>query len=229
MELDAEGETASFTTNLEVGTYDFFLAMNSAYYLAAANITRANSAQVCAVGSGNSHIVADEAGEYTFTWTFANDSIGITFPDKPDMPELNDGYYIIGLNGWDVTDLTADDMFWSTGIETGEYSLNVTLAVGNEFKVVYVKDDKIETWFPEGDNYVVDANHAGAKTIYFRPGYNGNDDWYAKCIYVAPNSDTPTGINAINADAKAVKVLRNGQLLIIKGEKTYNGLGTLVR
>jgi hypothetical protein len=25
-----------------------------------------------------------------------------------------------------------------------------------------------------------------------------------------------------------VKVIRNGQLLIIKGEKTYNGFGTLV-
>ena len=227
-----DNETATLTMNLTVGNYEFGMRIGGPANWTANGVafTLENTSAVVVAGSGNLTLAANIEGEYTFTWTYATSTLSIKFPEGEIVePTLDNGYYVIGLNGWDVADLTADDMFWSTGIETGEYSLNVTLAVGNEFKVVYVKDDKIETWFPEGDNYVVDANHAGAKTIYFRPGYNGNDDWYAKCIYVAPNSDTPTGINAINADAKAVKVLRNGQLLIIKGEKTYNGLGTLVR
>ena len=177
----------------------------------------------------NFSLVADAAGEYTFTWTYADSTLVVTFPEKGE-PTLDDGYYVIGLNGWEVADLTENDMLWPTGIETGEYSLDVTLAEGDKFKVVRVEDDAIKTWYPaEGDDYKVDAAHAGAKTIYFRPEYNGNDDWYAKCIYVAPNSDTPTGINAINADAKAVKVLRNGILVIEKNGKAYNAMGQTIR
>ena len=227
-----DNETATLTMNLTVGNYEFGMRIGGPANWTANGVafTLENTSAVVVAGSGNLTLAANIEGEYTFTWTYATSTLSIKFPEGEIVePTLDNGYYIIGLNGWDVTDLTADDMFWSTGIETGEYSLNVTLAVGNEFKVVYVKDDKIETWFPEGDNYKVDAAHAGAKTIYFRPGYNGNEDWHAGCIYVAPNSDITTGINAINADAKAVKVIRNGQLLIIKGEKTYNGLGTLVR
>ncbi len=182
----------------------------------------------------NFSLVADAAGEYTFTWTYADSTLVVTFPEKGE-PTLADGYYLVGkfggVDAWTVVDLTEDKLFVSTGIETGEYSLNVTLAEGDEFKVVRVEDDAIKTWFPEGDNnnYKVDANHAGAKTIYFRPEYNGNDDWHAKCIYVAPNSDTPTGINAINVDAKAVKVLRNGILVIEKNGKAYNAMGQTIR
>ena len=182
----------------------------------------------------NFSLVADAAGEYTFTWTYADSTLVVTFPEKGE-PTLADGYYLVGkfggVNAWTVVDLTEDKLFVSTGIETGEYLLNVTLAEGDEFKVVRVEDDAIKTWFPEGDNnnYKVDAAHAGAKTIYFRPEYNGNDDWHERCIYVAPNSDTPTGINAINADAKAVKVLRNGILVIEKNGKAYNAMGQTIR
>jgi hypothetical protein len=229
-----DNETATLTMNLTVGNYEFGMRIGGPANWTANGVafTLENTSAVVVAGSGNLTLAANIEGEYTFTWTYATSTLSIKFPEGEIVePTLDNGYYVIGLNGWEVADLTENDMLWSTGIETGEYSIDVTLAVGNEFKVVYVKDDKIETWFPEGEknNYVVDANHAGAKTIYFRPGYNGNEDWHAGCIYVAPNSDITTGINAINADAKAVKVIRNGQLLIIKGEKTYNGFGTLVR
>ena len=35
-------------------------------------------------------------------------------------------------------------------------------------------------------------------------------------------------IEITNDGVQAIKVLRNGQILIIKGEKTYNALGILV-
>lgn len=39
----------------------------------------------------------------------------------------------------------------------------------------------------------------------------------------------PTAIDNTNAELNAVKVLRDGQLLIIKGEKTYNAQGVVVK
>ena len=172
-------------------------------------------------------VVVDVEGDYTFTWTFENDSIGITFPEKPE-PVMDDGYYIIGLNGWNVADLTADDMFWSTGIETNEFSINLTLRLNDEFKVVRVVDDVIQEWYPaEGDNYVVDDHHYGATTVYFRPNYNGNEDWFAGCIYVLPTSTVD--IDNLDTNAPAVKILRDGQILIIKGTKTFNIQGQLVK
>ena len=229
-----DNETASLTMNLSVGNYEFGMRIGGSANWTANGVTFTleNNSAVVVAGSGNLTLAANIEGEYTFIWTFATNTLSINFPDGEIVePTMTDGYYIIGLHGWTVADLTENDLFWSTGIETGEYSLETTLAENDAFKVVQVVNDAIIAWFPEGmdNDYKVDAAHAGKVTIYFRPGYNGNDDWHEKCIYVAPNSDTPTGIDAVAADAKAVKVLRNGQLLIIKGEKTYNVMGQTIK
>ena len=230
----AEGnETASLTMNLSAGNYEFGMRIGGPANWTANGVafTRENASAEVVAGSGNLRLAADAEGEYTFTWTFATNTLAIEFPEGGVIvePTLANGYYVIGLNGWEVTDLTENDMLLSTGIETGEYSLETTLAENDAFKVVQVVNDAIVAWFPEGDNnnYIVDQNHAGTTTIYFRPGYNGNEDWHAGCIFV-----TPTGtvdIDAIDANAPAVKVLHNGQILIKKGEKTYNVMGALVR
>ena len=94
--------------------------------------------------------------------------------------------------------------------------------------MVEVENDAIKTWFPnEGGNYIVDQNHNGATTMYFRPDYQGGEGWFANCIFVVPTGTVD--ITNIDANAPAVKAIRNGQLFIIKGEKTYNAQGTLVK
>ena len=104
----------------------------------------------------------------------------------------------------------------------------MALAEGDELKVVYVENDSIIVWYPaEGGNYAVDHNHAGETTAYFRPEYNGGDDWYAGCIYIAP-TDT-VNIDNVDANAPAVKVLRNGHIMILKGAKMYNVMGQTIR
>ena len=232
----AEGfKTASITKHFvpskaEGDTLKFKVVINDAWRSNAYLYHRdfVGAAGITMNTDGDMKVVVDVEGDYTFTWTFENDSIGITFPEKPELV-MDDGYYIIGLNGWNVADLTEGDMFWSTGIETGEFSLDVTLAAGNQFKVVRVEEDEIIAWYPEGDgnNYFVDADHAGATTVYFRPNYNGNDDWFAGCIYVLPTSTVD--IDNLDVNAPAVKILRDGQILIIKGNKTFNIQGQLVK
>lgn len=141
----------------------------------------------------------------------------------PEEPKLANGYYLVGDKyNWTPA---AERLFVANG-EGGEYVLaGVTLAAEDSLKVVYVENDAITTWYPAGtdNNYVVDAAHAGVKDIYFRPNYNGNDDWYEHCIYVAPNSGT--AIDKVAGEAKAVKILKNGMLIIEKNGVKYNVLG----
>ena len=237
MVLAADSLTATYEVSLEKGDYEFKLIKDGKW------ITKANGGEpyglhrtwpgvagVVDEAAENLKVTADVAGKYLFTWTFANDSIGITFPNKPE-PKLADGYYLVGkfsgVDAWSVEDLSAAKLFAVNPENDKEYQLNITLAVEDSLKVVYVADDVITTWFPaEGDNYGVDANHAGATTIYFRPDYQGGEDWFAGCLYVVPTSTVD--IEITNDGVQAIKVLRNGQILIIKGEKTYNALGILV-
>ncbi|MBQ7382391.1 MAG: hypothetical protein IJV61_05150 [Paludibacteraceae bacterium] len=238
MVLAADSLTATYEVSLEKGDYEFKLIKDGKW------ITKANGGEpyglhrtwpgvagVIDEATENLKLTADADGKYLFTWTFANDSIGITFPDKPE-PKLADGYYLVGkfsgVDAWSVDDLSAAKLFAVNPENDKEYQLNITLAVEDSLKVVYVAEDVITTWFPaEGDNYGVDANHAGATTIYFRPDYQGGEGWFAGCLYVVPTSTVD--IEITNDGVQAIKVLRNGQILIIKGEKTYNAQGQLVR
>ena len=144
------------------------------------------------------------------------------------MPILADGFYLVGtfnnVDAWNLSDLTADKLFTATDVE-GQYSIDVTLTAGDRFKAIKVENEALIQWYPTGsdNDYVVDASHAGQKTIYFRPDFW--QDWNGH-FYVEPNQGE--GINNVEV-VEAVKVLRDGQILIIKGNKTFNVQGQLVK
>jgi len=158
--------------------------------------------------------------------------IVIAEKEAPVVPELADGFYLIGriagVDGWDATGLVAEHKFGPNLENPVEFMLNVTLEVGDEIQVVNVLNNAITAWFPggEGNNYVIDAAHAGEKTVYFRPDNQGGEGWHHGCIYIAPNEET--GLNNIEA-VKAVKMMENGQLVIIKNGVKYNALGAELR
>jgi hypothetical protein len=134
-------------------------------------------------------------------------------------------YYLVGtMTGWQVVP-EAQYTFAATETE-GEYALATTLTEGQGIKVVGVQG-KTQTWYPEGmgNEYVVDAAHAGAVTIYFRPA--GNAEWaaFGGYIYVA----LPEAISNTATEMKAVKTVINGQLVIIKGDKIFNAIGAQIR
>lgn len=143
------------------------------------------------------------------------------------QPELADGFYLIGkiggVAGWAITDLKAEQMFAQNQENPGEYMLNVTLAEGDELKVVNVLNNEIATWYPGDDNFIVTAAYAGEKTVYFRPDKQGGEGWHHGCIYIAPNPATGISNNAV--EGKAVKMIMDGQFLIIRNGKTYNVQG----
>lgn len=130
-------------------------------------------------------------------------------------------YYLVGS----MTDWAAEaDYLFAENPETeGEYFLTTTLAVGDAIKVVGIQDDD-ETYYPNGlgNEYVVDAAHAGETIVYFRPA--GNPEWAAFGGYFFI-PDNGQGIEDVNIDAKATKLIRDGQLFIRKNGKIYNVIG----
>ena len=164
-----------------------------------------------------------------FTFNPADSVVAVVMVGKYVKPEqkLADGYYLIGLGGWDVEDLDASVQFTVNPGDAEEYMLeDITLQAGDKFKAVYVENDAIKTWYPdgEGNDYEVTSATAGKKTVYFRPKYH--EEWNGH-FYIAPND--PTAIDDVYDNVKAVKVMRDGQILIIKGNKIYNVLGEKVQ
>lgn len=149
------------------------------------------------------------------------------YVDPTPQPELADGFYLIGkiggVAGWAITDLKAEQKFAPNLDNPVEFMINVTLAEGDELKVVNVLNNEITAWFPGDDNFIVTAAYAGEKTVYFRPDQQGGEGWHRGCIYIAPNPATGISNNAV--EGKAVKMIMDGQLLIIRNGKTYNVQG----
>lgn len=141
---------------------------------------------------------------------------------KP-APVLPNGFYLMGsMNEWTPA---AAYQFAATETE-GEYKLTTTLTAGDEIKPAYVENDAAKTWYGEG-NYTVDAAHAGAVTIYFRPA--GNGEWAAFGGYMWIEKNSGSNITNAAAEGKAVKMIQNGMLVIEKGGKLYNVMGTLIK
>ena len=76
-------------------------------------------------------------------------------------------------------------------------------------------------------NYVVDKNHSGPTTLYFRPEYNDAWSAFGGYFYIVPTSTE--GIEEILSEGKAVKIVREGNLIILKGDKAYNAMGQIVK
>ena len=173
-------------------------------------------------------LAISEAGIYTIWIHFdpANGNAVTAGATKTGDAVVTIDYYLVGsVKGWEAK---AENIF-TLNAEAGEgieeYVIETTLEVGEGLKVL----SSTGTWYPEGmgNEYVVDQNHAGATTIYFRPAGNAEWEAFGGYMYVVPTGTT--GIDAIDANAPAVKVLRNGQIFIIKGDKTYNVMGAIVR
>lgn len=229
-------EDSTFATlyndNIKKGTYAFKMIINGAWRSNGYEFHRGFSG--CAGITGNTDenmtVVIDVEGEYTFKWYFANDSLAIIYPEKPE-PVLTNGYYLVGkfsgVDAWSVEDLSAEKLFAANPDTEGEFQLSIDLAVDDEIKVVYVAEDEITTWYPKEGNYIVDDHHNGPTTMYFRPEYNSDWSAFGGYFYIVPTSTV--GFENTAVDAKAVKVLKNGILVIEKNNKTYNVMGQMVK
>ena len=221
-----------YNDNIKKGTYAFKMIINGAWRSNGYEFHRGfpGCAGITGNTDANMTVVIDVEDAYTFKWYFANDSLAIIYPEKPE-PVLADGFYLVGkfsgVDAWSVEDLSAEKLFAANPDTEGEYQLSIDLAVDDEIKVVYVAEDEITTWYPKEGNYIVDDHHNGPTTMYFRPEYNSDWNAFGGYFYLVPTSTV--GFENTAADAKAVKVLKNGILVIEKNNKTYNVMGQMVK
>ena len=147
------------------------------------------------------------------------------------FPGLEAGYYLVGThNSWEPK---AADILAKNGAEE-EYMITKNAEEGDQFKAISIDANGFNAgWYPDGsgNEYTIPAELAGNVTIYFRP--DGNNEWPdtnggGKKFYVVRNGD-PTAIDHTVVGEKAVKLMENGQLVIIKNGVRYNVLGTVIK
>ncbi|MBQ1814064.1 MAG: hypothetical protein II118_04240, partial [Ruminococcus sp.] len=117
--------------------------------------------------------------------------------EEPSTPVSEGSYYVVGtMTGWKLDE--AYKLAKNEGAEeTEEYTFeNLELTPDSEFKVVYSEDGTAMTkWFPEGSDNNYGGNgeitEAGTYTLYFRPNYDGFEDWFNGCIMVIINKPEP--------------------------------------
>ena len=137
------------------------------------------------------------------------------------LPEPD--YYLVGsMNEWTPAE---EYKFAANPAAEGEYMLTTTLAEGATLKV----KSSTDVWYPEGmgNDYAVDAAHAGKVVVYFRPDGQGGEDWYYGFFYVAVQQQE--AVDMITTTTKAVKIMENGQIFILKNGIRYNALGVEIK
>ncbi len=77
----------------------------------------------------------------------------------------------------------------------------------------------------EGMKFKLDATKTNF--ICIESNQKSGDGGFTALI-LTPAKTTPSAIDNASSEVKAVKVIRNGQLYILKGDKIYNALGTVV-
>ena len=85
--LAADELTATLVMELAVrDNYEFGMRIGGSgnWTSNGVQFTRENNSAEVVAGNGNLKLVADVAGEYTFTWTYATNTLAITFPAKEE-------------------------------------------------------------------------------------------------------------------------------------------------
>lgn len=82
--LAGNEETASLTlTGVTKGNYEFGVKIDGTWTSNGSAFTRDNNSHAVVAGSGNCTFNADRNGDYTFTWTYATNTLAVTYPAVP--------------------------------------------------------------------------------------------------------------------------------------------------
>ena len=120
--LAANEETASLTlSNVAKGNYEFGMKIADSWTSNGSAFTRANNSHaVTSGGSGNCTFAADRNGDYTFTWTYATNTLEITYPAIPAQSVT-----LTGLTSQIVKGSVIDFTATSSGIDNPGYRFYV--------------------------------------------------------------------------------------------------------
>lgn len=141
----------------------------------------------------------------------------ILIPDNFDYPSLNTNH-----NSYN------DNLFTETQFRWLEQQGVIFLPVTGYREGTNIFNATSKAWYwtadPEKDIYGHYMTFTAAGHAYgYGPRHRG------QAVRLIQEVENPQGVEDVNANAKAVKVIKDGQLLIEKNGKTYNALGAEVK
>ena len=144
-------ETAVLTLNLVAGSYEFGMRIGGSgnWTSNGAAFTRENPSAVVVAGQGNLTLAADAKGTYTFTWTFASNTLAVTFPEKGDDPIVppTPGIVYYLKNNWNE-----GEWAWKAMTQDGEtYKLENVVFGGSGVNYNTAESDEGSEWVPADD------------------------------------------------------------------------------
>ncbi len=199
-------EKASAKIALEAQDYNFKVVVDGqwrCYKGQVYDITRENATLPGINEEGgyddNFNLKADVAGEYTFTWIYATNTLEITFPEGPVPPVDEPKFYITGTanlvgeeSAWQPNALPVKEESAVLSLEPGAYMMKITLK-GNWTEGV-LGFDELTGEIPEGvtrgkdgddNNICFTLAEAGDVTVT----YTGEVFTIAGNFYVEPAGD----------------------------------------
>ena len=205
MTLAEDKATASLTLNLAAQTYEFKVVLNGGDWRSNAHeFTRENATAAEMTGNlDNMHLVADVAGDYIFTWTFADNSLAITYPEAP----VEGDTIVIDIEqAVQYTDYVAQAGWWQFMAENDVYSISIsnistTQAAGTytiadldaDYTYIEIKATETEIHFVDG-SFVLTEGEDGSRTI--EGVMTGDDDniYNIKLVYRIPTAETTVNV-----------------------------------
>ena len=172
---------------------------------------------------GNIVFTLAEAGDVKVTFNGTNVTVSGNFYVSTEPVEVK--YVLMGLAG-----------DWTTGVELAlnesntdftEYQLlGQTIAEGDAVKVVTLTNGAATAWCGNVEEGSVAVSYDENGNIVLAPG---KYDFYFKpdsdIIYIGASA--PSGVENVTVEGKAVKVMRNGQMCILRDGIYYNMLGQI--
>ncbi|MGN0235903.1 MAG: hypothetical protein ACI4BD_06305 [Paludibacteraceae bacterium] len=230
--LAADKKTASTTLTLTARTIEMGILLDGNWNSNGKEIKpSSNSITLTDEGTGNIKLYASEEGEYTFTYTIESKTLEVTFPAgaTDPLPVLN----LFG--SWDEwkagTPFTpAADGLTATAkltLSVGNYTFKITKDgtwMTNDLSGTMERDNSTNWPFVDGAGKNATGLKADAQGEYtFTWTYEGDK------LSVTFPAATATDLIGADTGSAAVKLIRNGQVLIVRDGVTYNIVGQAIR
>lgn len=237
MALAADKKTASTTLTLTARTIEMGIQLDGNWNSNGKEIKpSSNTITLTETGKGNIRLYAPEEGKYTFTYTLESKTLVVTFPEgaTDPLPVLN----LFGSwDGWKAGTLftPAANKLTATAtltLDAGDYTFKVNKDdawMTNENctendSTIMTRGNSTNWTFVEGASKKHTGLEADAKGDYiFTWTYETN------ALSVTFPAATATDLIGADSDSKAVKIVRDGQLLIVRDGVTYNMMGSVVK
>ena len=230
--LAADKKTATTTLTLTARTIEMGILLDGNWNSNGKEIKpSSNTITLTEEGTGNIKLYAPEDGEYTFTYTLESKTLVVTFPEgaTDPLPVLN----LFGSwDEWKAGTLftPAANKLTATAtltLDAGDYTFKVTKDAAwmtNDNSGTMTRVNSKDWPFVEGEHKAATGLKADAKGDYtFTWTYETN------ALSVTFPAATATDLIGADSDSKAVKMVRDGQLLIVRDGVTYNMMGSVVK